>query len=163
MASNNQDESAKTIGNKETDSYSDDNIYGISKMLKLHVHMPQLIYPFLSDGVTLTGDSSSYTLGSKVEVIPADTITDEFDLHWVIIEDVSANDVYCIEIYSGEIGSEVLIGRAKVVKSTTAGSGAISIPIQTPMVAANTRISAAAASKTGGGDTITISLGYHEY
>jgi len=163
MASNNQDESAKTIGNRSTDLHYTDTLYGYLLAWYKHVHMPQWVYPFLADGVTLTADNTAYTLGSKVEVIPASTITDWFDIHWVIIEEVSANDRYCIELYSGEVGSEVLIAQLKVIKNTTAGSGVISIPVQVPKAQPNTRISAAAASKSGGGDTITISLAGHEY
>lgn len=163
MASNNQDESAKTIGNRSTDLHYSDTLYGYLLSWYKHVHMPQWVYPFLADGATLTGDSSAYTLGSKVEIIPASTITKWFDIHWVIVEAVSANDVYCIELYSGEVASEVLIAQLKTVKSTTAGSGVVSMPIQIPRQAANTRISGACGSKSGGGDTITISLAGHEY
>lgn len=163
MASNNQDESAKTIGNRSTDLHYSDTLYGYLLAWYKHVHMPQWVYPFLDDGVTLTADNTAYTLGAKVEIIPANTITKWFDIHWVIIEEVSANDRYCIELYSGEIGSEVLIAQLKAIKNTTAGSGVISIPVQIPKQEANTRISGAAASKSGGGDEITISLAGHEY
>jgi hypothetical protein len=102
MASNNQDESSKTIGNRNTDLHYSDTLYGYALSGYKHVHMPQWVYPFLDDGVTLTAD-------------------------------------------------------------TTAGSGVISMPIQIPRQLPNTRISGAAASKSGGGDTITISLVGHEY
>jgi len=163
MASNNQDESSKTIGNRNTDLHYSDTLYGYALSGYKHVHMPQWAYPFLDDGVTLTADNTAYTLGAKSEIIPANKITEWFDIHWIIIEDVSANDRYCIELYSGEIGLEETIAQLKTVKNTTAGSGVISMPIQIPRQLPNTRISGAAASKSGGGDTITISLVEHEY
>lgn len=163
MASNNQDESAKTIGNRNTDLHYSNTIYGYMLAWYKHTHQPQWVYPFLNDGVTLTGHANAYTLGNKVEIIPAATFSNWFDIHWIIIEEVSVNDVYCLELYSGEIGSEELICQQKVVKNTTAGTGAISIPTQIPKQSPSSRISAAVASKTGGGDTIIISLAGHEY
>ena len=163
MASNNQDESAKTIGNKSTDTHISDNIYGYSKAQYYHVHSKMLIYPFLSNGVTATGHADSFTLGSKVEVIPANTIDDYFDIHWIILESVSANDLYCIELYSGEVGEEELISQQKFVKNTTAGSGMISIPVQIPKQSPNVRISSSVASENGTSETVTFSLGYHKY
>lgn len=158
-----QNELSKTIGDRETDLHYSNTLYGYLLAWYKHVHMPQWVYPFLDDGVILTGHNDAWTLGSKVEIIPASTITNWFDIHWVIIEAVSANDVYSIELYSGEVASEVTIGQLKIVKNTTAGSGAISIPIQVPKQEANARISAACASKSGGADTVTISLAGHEY
>lgn len=158
-----QNEMSKTVGDREADFHYSDTLYGYLLAWYKHVHMPQWVYPFLADGITLTGDSSAWVLGSKVEIIPASTITNWFDVHWVIIEGVSANDVYAIELYSGEVGSEETIAQLKIVKNTTAGSGAISIPVQIPKQAANTRISGACASKGGSSDTVTISLAGHEY
>lgn len=163
MASNVQDESSKTIGNKETDTYSSDTIYGKAKAMSLHTHSQCKVYPTLANGVTVTGHADAWTLGSKIEIVPASTITDHFDIHWIIIEAVSANDTYELVLYKGAISSEIEIGRIRFIKSTTAGAGVVSVPFQMEIVDGDTRISASLASSGGGSDTATISLGYHEY
>lgn len=153
----------KTIGNKNTDNYNSDSIYGKVTALEEHIHNSSNVYPTLADGVVITADASAWTLGSITEIIPASTITDYFDLHWLVVEAVSANDIYELVLYSGPALSETEIARVKFVKNTTAGSGAISIPVQTAIISSNSRISAALASKSGGSDTATVSLGYHIY
>lgn len=163
MSSNIQNEQSKTIGNRETDTHLEDTIYGKAITTYEHQHAQAKLYPSLQDGVILTGHANAWTLGTITEIVPASTITEYFDIHWIIIESVSANDIYEIVLYQGAGGSEVEIGRVKFVKNTTAGSGVVSIPFQMIIVDPNTRISGAVASKTGGGDTVTISLGYHEY
>lgn len=163
MTLNLQDESSKSIGDRTIDTYQSNTIYGKSISLEKHIHSAMKVYPTLADGVTITGAVAAWTLGTIVEIVPASTITDNFDIHWLIIEEVSANDRYEIVLYSGGAGSEVEIGRQKTVRNTTAGNGVISIPFQTEIIAANSRISAAIASKSGGSDTMDISIGYHEY
>lgn len=152
---------ADVIGNK-TDNSSGDSAYSILHILEEHAHDPSKVYPTLADGVNITGGAGSWVLGSFVELIPASTITDKFDIHWVHVEAVSANDTYELVLYSGELGSEVEICRARFTKSTTAGAGASEFHVQTPIIPANTRISAKLAS-SGGGDNVDISIQYHEY
>jgi hypothetical protein len=86
--------------------------------------------------------------------------TDDFDIHHVLVEAISANSVYEIVLYQG--AGDVEIGRVRVVRSTVQ-SGTLNIPIQTPIVDANSRIRAAVASANNNGETVTISLKYHLY
>ena len=162
MASNNQDEQAKTIGNREYDNYTSDNIYGILDMLKHHVHSVTKVYPTLANNVTLTGGAGAWQLGNFIEVVPANTITDWFDIHWVVLVDPSVQDNYQVELYQGDLGSEELIAQIKVTRDTNQGSTG-SVPIMTPIIPANTRISAKLATESGGNDTLDIAVLYHEY
>ena len=59
-------------------------------------------------------------------------------------------------------GAEVEIGRVRSSRES-AQSGITNVPVQIPPLAANTRISAKLASKSGGGDTVTVSVYYHLY
>ena len=97
-----------------------------------------------------------------MEIIPASTITVDLDIHFINCQAASATDVYEIVLYKGGAGSEEEIGRVRTSRSS-AVSGVANVPIQIPFQLANTRISAAIASASGGSDTLTLSVYYHEY
>lgn len=126
-----------------------------------HIHQPAKVYPSLANGVTVTGGVGAWALGNFVEIIPANTITTAFDIHWINFESVSANDIYELVLYSGLEGAEVEIARVRTYKSATM-TGANNVPIQIPVQYPNSRISAKLASSSGG-DNVTISLFYHQY
>ena len=127
-----------------------------------HIHSSQWVYPTLAAGVTVTGAAGAWTLGAIAEVIPASTITDPFDVHYINIEAASAVDTYEIVIYKGAAAAEVEIGRVRFTKSANLDTQS-GVPFMMDIVPANTRISAACASSGGGGDTITISVEGHDY
>jgi len=125
-----------------------------------HIHAPAKVYPTLANGVTVTGAAGAWTLGDYAEIIPASTITVPFDIHWINVEDASANDVYELVIYEGTTER----GRIRFVADTSVFGGALpSLPIQVPQLSANSQIQAKLASAGGGSDTATISVYYHEY
>ena len=145
-----------------TDFASNKSLLGYQNTLYQHVHQPAKVYPTLAAGVTATADNAAWTLGAKAEISPVNTINTSFDIHWINVEAASANDTYEIVLYKGGAGAEVEIGRVRTYKTSTI-SGANSVPIQIPAQDANARISAAIASSSGGGDTLTLSLMYHIY
>lgn len=147
------------IGNK-TDTHDGDSIAARTETLLDHVHHQSYVYPTLANGVTITG-GAAWTLGNFTEIVPASTITSDFDIHHVSIEAISANDVYELVLYKGALASEVEIGRVRFTKNA-ALDATLNVPMQTPIVDANERISAKIASATGS-DTATISLFYHIY
>lgn len=121
-----------------------------------HGHSESKCYPTLANGVAVLG-GIAWTLGNFVEIIPVNTITKDFDIHFISIEGLSAVDTYEIVLYAAETEiSRVRVARTANQDSTT------QVPIQTPMLKANTQIQAKSAS-SGGGDTAIISLHYHEY
>ena len=87
-----------------------------------------------------------------------DVITEDFDIHFLSIEDLSANGVYEIVIYDD--GTEV--GRTRVTKNAVQ-DGTVNAPIQTSIIAAGSVITAKAATDNAAGDTVTISIFYHTY
>ena len=126
-----------------------------------HQHSVAECYPTLADGVVLTcGIAAPWTLGALVEVIPASTITDTFDVHYIGVESLSANAVYEIFLYCG--ASDDLCGHVRVTKNAVQ-DGTRNVAFMSPLIPANSRIRAAVASDTGAANTATISLFYHAY
>lgn len=151
-------ETDKITATKETI----DSIDAAVEIISDHNHSVQKVYPTLANGITVTGGVDVWTLGNKIEVVPANTITAIFDIHYVNIGVTSATDTYEVVFYSGAEGAEVEIGRCRVTR-TSNQSGAAPTPLQTPLIPANTRISASCATATSGADTIVLSVFYHTY
>jgi hypothetical protein len=94
------------IGSKSDRTYNGgDSIFAEVHTLGDHFHKPVKVYPTLADGITVTGAAGAWTLGSIVEIIPAATVGDPFDVHFVNIESASATDTYEIVLYQGGAGS----------------------------------------------------------
>lgn len=151
------------IGNK-TDGHSVDTLGGRSKQILEHIHNPSKVYPTLGAGATINTDVAAWTLGAFVEIVPLNTITSDFDIHYVSIEDISANGVYELVLYSdadGVGGGEVEVGRVRFVQSGVQ-SATLNTPMLTPLIDANAQIKAKLASDSGG-DNATISIFYHTY
>ena len=131
-------------------------------ILEDHFHGISKVYPTLADGVTLTcvNEATTWTLSALVEIIPADTITSWFDIHFISIENISANGVYELVLYSGAGDDE--IARVRFTK-TAAQDSTRNTTVMTPMVAPNSRIRAAIASDDDAGQTVDISFNYHTY
>lgn len=145
-----------------TNPFAAHNTGGRIHVMDDHIHSPQKVYPTLANGVQLTGAAGAWTLGAIAEVVPANTITSPFDIHWLNVESASVADTFEVVIYQGPGASETEISRVRFTKSAAIDLQA-GIPIQTAILVPNARISAACASASGGGDTITISLLYHTY
>ena len=75
-----------------------------------------------------------------------------------MVEAASANDTYEIVLYANDTTE---IGRVRTVKQSTP-AGANNVPVQIPPQPANTKISVAVASSSGG-DNMTLSVFYHTY
>ena len=145
------------IGNKE-DTWRGSSLVSILRKVEERLNTAAKCYPTLADGVVLTTAGGAWTLGALVEIVPADTITSEFLIYYVYIETVSKTDVYEVVLYDT---AEAEIGRLRTSRDTLypqAGGLAIS----TTVIPANTKISAKLANKTGGGETMTVSLHYIE-
>lgn len=92
-----------------------------------------------------------------------DVIPDEFDIHFINFEAVSAADTYELVLYRDDASVAANeIGRVRTVKAVGV-SAVISTPIQGPRLPAGTKIFAKLASAGGGSDTANISVALHEY
>jgi len=146
------------VGNKN-DGHNGDSIYAGVEILQDHVHHASLVYPTLANGVTVT-EGAAWTLGAFAQIVPASTIGDAFDIHHISIENISANGVYELVLYYGAGNTEC--GRVRFVQNAVQDT-VMNIPMQTPIIPADSRIQAKVASAAGGVKTVDISLFYHTY
>ena len=150
-----------TIGTVNDDENDNTLMARMYVQLK-HIHPTIYTYPDLGDGIDIVGGDDAWTLGTIVEIIPANTITLPFDIHYINIEAVTATDIYKVVLYQGAEGAETYLGSGRFAKDAVV-SRTIAKPTGSILIPANTRISAAVASSSGGEDEITLSLEYHTY
>lgn len=156
------------VGNKTDDSFnltSDTDIMSLVGYLKgnyYHIHAPSKVYPDLADPVTLVTSTTSWEYGSIVEIVPANTISLPFDIHWIYVSDLDTNAQYQLQLYSWDVGSEVVIWTIAFFRD---GNFNMSwdIRVQIPPQSPDTRISAALTSNSTNADTVDIKISYHEY
>jgi hypothetical protein len=127
-----------------------------------HIHSTALVYPVLAAPVTLTTAAQAWTFGSYIEIVPINTITSTFDLHFAMVGNISNNGDYVLSIAKGAISSEVLIAQTAFTRTTNQDRGSY-FPVITSIQAANTRIVGRLASSVAGATTATVKLMYHIY
>lgn len=152
-----QDEMHKTLGCCEYHNHDSLNVWGKVCRIMRSLTNTSYNYPSLANGILLTANESSWTPSNYIEVIPVNTITSDYRLHNVIIEDTSDGGCYQLDFYKGTVGDEVHIGSVRI-----SGIAEIkgNVDIRTKCIEANSRISCKV-SHSVGSETITISLGYH--
>lgn len=150
------------LSGKKSDDYSIDTMYGLLQAINLHNHGICYVYPNRADGIVVTGGATAWLQGAMTQIIPAYTITNHFDIHWVSAYNASATDSYQLDLYRGSTGQEVSIASIPIVRDTNVSTIA-PIKVMTPIIEPNTKISAKLSSKSGGNDTLTVKLQYHIY
>ena len=157
------------IWNKTDNSFSNNlntdeiSLMWYNKAWYYHIHSPAQLYPVLDDPITVTASANAWTdYGSWVEIIPANTITNTFDIHWVDIYDISANGNYVLQLWAWASGSEVVIWTVWFGRNAVQ-SQEWNVPIQIPPQPANNRIAARLSSSNANDDTCDVKLYYHEY
>jgi len=144
------------IGNK-IDTHNSDSLQGKTKLLTEHAHGVAKVYPSLADGVQVSAGVGAWTLGSFVEIVPDGGIPSDFDIHYVSIENISANDVYELVLYN--VTTE--IGRVRFTKNANQDS-ILNVPMMTSLVPEENQIQAKLASSSGSND-VDITIFYHTY
>lgn len=124
-----------------------------------HVHSAGKVYPTLAAGEAVLTNVAAWTLGVFKQIIPASTIGSPFDIHHILVEVLDDIGVYELVLYYG--AGEIECGRVRFVKDAVF-SGVLSVPIQTPIIPADSKIQAKCASSVGD-SSATISLHYHTY
>ncbi len=151
---------AQTVG-ETTDPFNADTLAGRSEGVYQHIHQVARVYPTLTAGQVIPADATAWDLGAVTQIIPAGTITQAFDLHWVNVEAMSHNATYELVLYAGDPDVEIARVRFTRVDNFTKRDA---IFVESPVIAANSRIRAAlACSDAGAGRQATVSLGYHLY
>ena len=144
------------------DDHNDQTVYGKVHTLEEHAHKEQMVYPMLANPITLTKAAGAWAaFPAPTEIVPVNTITDDFDIHFVTISNISANGSYDLELYMGAALAEVFIGAVTFVR--TANKDQAALKEQTVIVPANSRISAALSSSNAAQDTADIKIEYHKY
>jgi len=151
------------IGNK-SDSHSGSSLFGKIKQILDHVHSTIFTFPNLADSTVLTKPAGGWAggYGVIVEIIPANSVNAEFDLHYMSVSNISANGQFQIQLYSGAGGAEVAEGNGFAISRTAVQSQEGTRPIMTRLFPANTRISAAIVGN-GGAMTVSMKLEGHKY
>lgn len=145
------------------DGHSVNTLSGKVKQLLEHIHSIAMIHPELANPVSLQKASGAWAAyGTPTEIVAAGAITEDFDLHFGIISEISANGDYTVEIYQGAALSETQIAHISVSRNAVQSQEG-TIPIITPLLAGDTRISAALSSGNAAQDTLKIKLMYHTY
>jgi hypothetical protein len=154
------------VGNREDKSFSNGtnhpSVLGALKANYYHVHDKAKVYPTLADSINIVSDAAAWTLGAITEVVPANAITKWFDIHWIIVHQISGNDEYELVVYKGAALAEEEIGRIAFGRISNFDASN-NFPIQIPPQAANTRISMALASKGTVARNIDVKIYYHTY
>jgi hypothetical protein len=119
------------------------------------------VYPSLAIAkqVSTTG---TYTLGDFTEIVPANAITTKFVIRKVQFANITGTGTYEVVLYSGLSGQEIEIGRTRIAKGTTGTDTILNIDMCTPILSANTRISAKIAYSSGGSNSLYMSIVYQE-
>jgi hypothetical protein len=134
--------------------------YDLIHTTEEHLHNEGKVYPTLATGVIVTSSATAWTLGNYAEVIPGGTVTEDFDIHWIVVEGASADATYEIVLYK----STTEIARTRITIPDFANIVMLqSVPILSPVVDGNYQIQAKVATENAAADTITISVGYHTY
>ena len=143
------------------DGHNGTTLFGRHNEQIEHIHAIQKVYPTLAAGVTLTTHATTWLLGTIVEIVPINTIGNEFDIHEVLVEDVNTQDkTYELVLYYGAGDTEC--GRTRFASGSIKG-GVPAVAMQTIIIPANSRIRGQLAIEDGSGKTAKISLRYHEY
>lgn len=128
-----------------------------------HVHGESFVYPKYANPVQISSAVASWaTTGTITEVIPAGALAKPFDLHWCSVSEISADLFGVIDIYSGAIGEEVLIG-AVDVNRTVNFSREGTAPVQISQQPAGTRISCKFSDSTTSSRTVRVKFYGHFY
>jgi len=156
------------IGNND-DDHNGLTLLGRHQQQIEHIHSTQKVYPTQAeevggnegDGISLTTAAGNWALGTIVEIVPANKITKEFDIHELLVEDVNTQDkTYELILYYG--ADDIECSRWRFASTSNKGG----IPAQfgmTVLIPANSRIRGQLAIEDGGSKTAKVSLRYHEY
>ena len=133
--------------------------YDKLEVIEEHLHSISKVYPSLQAGVDVLS-GGVWTLGNFVELIPINTITTDFDIHFLIIEDVTDDEMYELVLYNVE--TEISRVRFSSVAAVANRVNVSPIPTLMKIQAKNSQIQVKLAS-SGDAETATISVFYHVY
>jgi len=129
-----------------------------------HVHGATFIYPLYAAPVTLTSVAAAWgEPATPTEIMPINTITKDFDLHWASISDISAVLDGIIDLYGDNGSGWVFIGPLCDVVRTSNFSREDQIRVQVPQLPANLRLGCKFRDSTTSIRTVRIKIYGHVY
>lgn len=141
------------------DSHSASTMNARIKTLTEHIHGESKCYPTLGAGIALATHADPWTLGTITEIVPASTITSDYDIHFLSIESLDDNGVYELHLFHG--AGDTAAGCVRFTKNANQDA-TTNIPLVTVLVPANDRLRAQLASSVGNSNA-TVAVSYHEY
>lgn len=124
-----------------------------------HVHGTSFVFPNLAAAVTATKSATEWAEGTAVELIAADATAHAFDIHFCVINDISSNGQYQLNLYASDT---TLIGSIVFSRSANFSQEAY-VPVQIPQQPAGTKITAKLAGSGTGTSNCGIKLVGHYY
>ena len=148
------------IGSK-IDTSAGNSLYSKVSSILSQVANISKVYPTLADGVQVIAGVGAWQLGSFAVVVPASTITSNFSIYSISIEDyLGGAGAFELILYSGANGAEVEICSTRIYRSGTYGYAGM-VNVRTPITLGNSQIKAKLASQTGGSQSLVISIYYN--
>lgn len=149
------------VGSK-TDTFAGNSVYSRLDEVYDNLNVERQVYPTLAAGATVISAAADWTLGAYAEVVPINTITNNFHILGISIESMNQNAVFQLELYKGATDDLVTAVRFAVAGGFWGNSVYV---IGAEEVAANARIRARLASSDGLANqaTATISICYYEH
>jgi len=135
------------------------NVFDKVEILEEHAHGQAKVYPTLAAGLDVLS-GAVWTLGDFVELIPINTIDVDFDIHWMVLENVTDDETYELVFYN----VETEMSRIRFSADNAAGNRITMspVPVMMGIQKANSQIQVKLAS-SGDAETATISITYHTY
>lgn len=125
-----------------------------------HLHSAQRVAPSGVPAITLISGAGAWNLGDfSNDILANGAVATPFDLHWIVVSGADSNVWYEIVLYYGDTDVEcarVAFARTNVFTSS------ITLPLQTILLDAGSRIRAKMMDDTGGA-ACTIKIFYHSY
>ena len=145
------------VGGNKTDTHNGNSIEAFGHTLLEHTHDSAMVYPALAVSLQVVSSNVAHTLGVFKEIVAANQISEDFDIHWVAVQAASANGEYELVLYA----ATTEIGRCSFARTDKKDIDAV--PFQCPIQPANTQIQAKLSTNNAVGDTCNIKIMYHLY
>lgn len=119
------------------------------------------ILPYQSLGVAVTGEVSWGISLAPTQIIAANAIASNFSIRNIVAAQPQTQANTTFELYSGPAGNEVSIGQyGDYMQPNAPATTSIALPVNTGVIAANSRISARCYCGSAAGQNVYMSLEY---